>query len=326
MDTTRNRLIRILQEHNTSHVSGQYLSEQLGISRAAVWKHMKALEADGYDIDAVPRKGYQVRRSPDKLSKNTLNWQLDTEWIGRKIIFEEELDSTQVLAKSLADQGAVHGTVVLADQQLSGKGTKGRNWHSPAGTGIWMSLIIRPDFGPREAAQLTLAAAVAIARTFHKQGIKAAIKWPNDIYLGDKKLAGILTEMQAEQDYIQHIVLGIGININQTETEIAPDIRQKATSLRIETGKEWNRQELIHLIWKEFEEVYYLYTNKGFQVIRDEWMQYALRLGHRVIATTPSAVFAAVFKGIGEDGELLLENDDGSIQRLYSAELEWKEE
>lgn len=326
MNTTRNRLIRILQEHRTSYVSGQYLSEQLGISRTAVWKHMKALEADGYAIDAIPRKGYQVRQSPDKLSKNTLNWQLDTKWIGRKIIFEEQLESTQILAKSLADQGAVHGTVVIADQQTGGKGTKGRSWHSPAGTGIWMSLIIRPEFGPREAAQLTLAAAVAIARAFRKNGIDAAIKWPNDIYLGGKKLAGILTEMQAEQDYIQHIVLGIGININQTATEIAPDIRHKATSLRIETDKEWNRQELVHLIWKEFEEVYSLYTKRGFQVIRDEWMQYALRLGHRVKATAPSAVFEAVFKGIGEDGELLLENDDGSLERLFSAELEWKEE
>ncbi len=282
MDTTRNRLIRILQDHKTSYISGQNLSEQLGISRAAVWKHMKALEADGYEIDAVPRKGYQVRRSPDKLSKNTLNWQLDTEWIGRKIIFEEELDSTQILAKSLADQGAVHGTVVIADQQTSGKGTKGRSWHSPAGTGIWMSLIIRPEFGPREAAQLTLAAAVAITRVFRQNDIDAAIKWPNDIYLGGKKLAGILTEMQAEQDYIQHIVLGIGININQTVSEIDPDIRKKATSLRIETDKEWKRQELIHLIWKEFEDVYSLYINKGFQDIRAEWMQYALRLGHRV--------------------------------------------
>lgn len=326
MDTTRNRLIRILQEHKTSYVSGQNLSEQLGISRAAVWKHMKALEADGYEINAVPRKGYQVKRSPDKLSKNTLNWKLDTEWIGRKIIFEEELDSTQVLAKSLADQGAVHGTVVIADQQTSGKGTKGRSWHSPAGTGIWMSLIIRPEFGPREAAQLTLAAAVAITRVFRQNDIDASIKWPNDIYLGGKKLAGILTEMQAEQDYIQHIVLGIGININQTAAEIAPDIRDKATSLRIETDKEWKRQELIHLIWKEFEDVYSLYIKKGFHVIRNEWMQYALRLGHRVKATTPSTVFYAVFKGIGEDGELILENDDGSTQRLYSAELEWREE
>lgn len=326
MDTTRNRLIRILQDHRNSYISGQNLSEQLGISRAAVWKHMKALEADGYEIDAVPRKGYQVRRSPDKLSKNTLNWQLDTEWVGRKIIFEEELDSTQVLAKSLADQGAVHGTVVIADQQTSGKGTKGRSWHSPSGTGIWMSLIIRPDFGPREAAQLTLAAAVAIARVFRQNDIDAHIKWPNDIYLGGKKLAGILTEMQAEQDYIQHIVLGIGININQTASEIAPDIRNKATSLRIETDKEWKRQDLIHLIWKAFEDVYSLYIKKGFPHIREEWMQYALRLGYRVKATTPSAVFEAVFKGIGEDGELILENDDGSIQHLYSAELEWKEE
>ncbi|PAF38654.1 biotin--[acetyl-CoA-carboxylase] ligase [Terribacillus saccharophilus] len=326
MDTTRNRLIRILQDHKTSFISGQNLSEQLGISRAAVWKHMKALEADGYEIDAVPRKGYQVRRSPDKLSKNTLNWQLDTEWIGRKIIFEEELESTQLLAKSLADQGAVHGTVVIADQQTSGKGTKGRSWHSPAGTGIWMSLIIRPEFGPREAAQLTLAAAVAITRVFRQNDIDASIKWPNDIYLGGKKLAGILTEMQAEQDYIQHIVLGIGININQTVSEIDPDIRNKATSLRIETNKEWKRQELIHLIWKEFEDVYSLYIKRGFQDIRDEWMQYALRLGHRVKAATPTTVFEAVFRGIGEDGELILENDDGSTQRLYSAELEWKEE
>lgn len=326
MDTTRNRLIRILQDHKTSYISGQNLSEQLGISRAAVWKHMKALEADGYEIDAVPRKGYQVKRSPDKLSKNTLNWKLDTKWIGRKIIFEEELDSTQVLAKSLADQGAVHGTVVIADQQTSGKGTKGRSWHSPAGTGIWMSLVIRPEFGPREAAQLTLAAAVALTRVFRQNDIEAYIKWPNDIYLGGKKLAGILTEMQAEQDYIQHIVLGIGININQTVSEIDPDIRNKATSLRIETDKEWKRQELIHLIWKEFENVYSLYIEKGFQDIRDEWMQSALRLGHRVKAATPSTVFEAVFRGIGEDGELILENDDGSTQRLYSAELEWKEE
>ncbi|MFP7493809.1 biotin--[acetyl-CoA-carboxylase] ligase [Terribacillus saccharophilus] len=325
MNTTRNRLIRILQEHETTHVSGQYLSAQLGISRAAVWKHMKALEADGYDIDAVPRKGYQVRRSPDKLSKNTLNWQLDTKWIGRKIVFEEELDSTQALAKTLADQGAVHGTVVIADQQTNGKGTKGRSWHSPSGTGIWMSLIIRPEFGPREAAQLTLAAAVAIARVFRKLEINANIKWPNDIYLNGKKLAGILTEMQAEQDYIQHIVLGIGININQAASEVAPDIRNKATSLHIETGKVWKRQELIHLIWKELEEVYALYTQSGFHVIRDEWMQFAFRIGHRVIATTPTAVMEAIFKGIGEDGELLLENDDGTLVHLYSAELEWKE-
>jgi BirA family transcriptional regulator, biotin operon repressor / biotin---[acetyl-CoA-carboxylase] ligase len=326
MDTTRNRLIRVLQEHEGAYVSGQYLSDQLGISRAAIWKHMKALEADGYEIDAVPRKGYQVRQSPDKLSKNTLNWQLDTSWIGRKIIFEKELDSTQILAKALADQGAAHGTVVLADQQTSGKGTKGRSWHSPAGTGIWMSLIIRPDFGPREAAQLTLAAAVALTRAFRKEGIDAGIKWPNDIYLNEKKLAGILTEMQAEQDCIHHIVLGIGINVNQAETDLPPDIRDKATSLHIETQKEWKRQELIHLIWKELESVYALYTTAGFASIREEWMQLASRLGRRVKVTTPTAVFEAVFQGIGEEGELILEKTDGVTQRIYSAELEWIEE
>ncbi|WP_369813137.1 biotin--[acetyl-CoA-carboxylase] ligase [Virgibacillus halodenitrificans] len=233
MESTRNKLIDLLAKDKDTYISGQMLSEHLGISRSAVWKHMKNLEKDGYQIEGKSNKGYRIISFPDKLSENTIKWGLNTSWLGSKIIHKESTPSTQVIAHQLAQEGSPHGTIILADEQTSGRGRLNREWFSSKGKGIWMSIILRPEILPYLAPQLTLLTATVLAEVVQKNTtVTPMIKWPNDILINKKKTAGILTEMQAEQDQIQYVIIGIGMNINQTKEDIPIEIQSKATSLR----------------------------------------------------------------------------------------------
>ncbi|GGB33319.1 biotin--[acetyl-CoA-carboxylase] ligase [Virgibacillus dakarensis] len=324
MESTRNKLIKLLADSGECYISGQLLSEKLSISRAAIWKHMKELEKDGYQIEGKSKKGYRILKFPNKLSENTIQWGLNTEWLGKTIVHKQVTTSTQHIAHQLARDNADHGTIVVADEQTAGKGRMDHTWNSPKNKGIWMSLILRPATLPYLAPQFTLLTATVLADVLTEETHTAPkIKWPNDILLNGKKIAGILTEMQAEQDTIQYVVIGIGINVNQSEQELPADIRHKATSLAIETGRTWDTQKLIQRILLTFEQAYDHYLKNGFLEVKHKWESYGFKIGETIRIKTMRETWRARFMGIAEDGALLTKASDGEMKKIYSAEIDW---
>ncbi|SDO93314.1 biotin--[acetyl-CoA-carboxylase] ligase [Halobacillus aidingensis] len=325
MESTRKELIQLLNNVE-GHISGQELSGQLGISRTAVWKHMNELKKDGYEIEAVQRKGYKILSSPDKISENTLRWGLDTKWIGHELHHYDQVESTQEIVHQLAKQGKPHGTVVIADEQVKGKGRMSRNWDSPKGKGIWMSVLLRPNLPPVQAPQITLLAATVLARMIaERSALAPQIKWPNDLLINHKKVSGILTEMQAEQDTIQYIVLGMGMNVNQEDREIPADIKYKASSLKIESRQHWNIQQTVQHILRLFEETYERFEAHGFSSIKKDWEHFGYKIGEEVTISTMKKTWQATLVGIEPDGALRAKSKDGEEEKLYSAEIHWGE-
>ncbi|GAB4073598.1 bifunctional biotin--[acetyl-CoA-carboxylase] synthetase/biotin operon repressor [Barrientosiimonas marina] len=324
MQSTRYHLIELLTTTEGTYISGQLLSDRLHISRSAIWKHMKELEKDGYVIEGIPRKGYRIVQSPDKVSPNTIQWGLETEWLGQKIIHKTSTESTQEIAQQAARNNAEHGTVVIADEQTNGRGRMGRAWKSAKNKGVWMSLILRPAITPAAATRLTLLTATVLADVITKQTAAApAIKWPNDLLINHKKIAGILTEMQAEQDRTQYVIVGIGVNVNQTLYDFAAPLKQQAASIKSETGEDQPIVPLIQSLLRSFEKTYDAFIDIGFSGIKTKWETYAYRIGERIRVQTNQTVFEAVLAGIADDGALLVQTDAGETQNVYSGEISW---
>ena len=303
----RDKILKILKEAD-GYVSGERISGMLGISRAAVWKHIKALRADGYEILSVTNKGYSLCSEPENILSDRLSAALCTDHIGRNIVYMNKVDSTNEEAKRRADMP--DGTLFIAEQQESGKGRLGRLWESPRGGGIWMSLLLRPDIPLGRVSEITLAAGLAVCRAV---GCGAMIKWPNDIVIGSRKICGILTEMSAEPDTgtINYVVCGMGINVN---IESFPDdLKAKATSLLIETGERHSRDEIAARVLNEFEPVYELLCAEGFGAIREEYARMCVTLGRevRVIYRKNETIGKAA--DIDENGTLLVDTENGRI-------------
>ncbi|MEC5422485.1 biotin--[acetyl-CoA-carboxylase] ligase [Virgibacillus sp. C22-A2] len=327
MQSTRNKLIELLAANKDTYISGQVMSDQLNISRSAIWKHMKELKKDGYQIEGKSNKGYRILKFPDKLSENTIQWGLNSNWIGKTIIHKQTTPSTQIIAHQAAQEGAAHGTVIIADEQTQGKGRMNREWHSTKNKGIWISIILRPAILPYLAPQLTLLAATVLADVLNTHaGLRPLIKWPNDILLNGKKTAGILTEMQAEQDQIQYVVIGIGLNVNHEKADLPEDIRSKATSLKIETNNTLAIKEIIQSILLTFEDTYDTYIQGGFPKIKKKWEGYGFKVGEEIAIKTLRKRWKATFIGIAEDGALVTKAEDEEPKKLYSAEIEWFKE
>lgn len=327
MESTRNQLINLLAKNQDNYISGQSLSEELKISRSAVWKHMNELKKDGYIIEGLPRKGYRIIDFPNKMSENTLKWGLDTKWMGQEIIHKNSTTSTQTIAHELARDNAKHGTVIIADEQIKGKGRMNRDWLSAKNKGIWMSVILKPSIPPHLAPQLTLLTATVLADVIYKSTLmKPQIKWPNDILINGKKVAGILTEMQAEQDQIQYVVIGIGINTLHELHDLPKDLRNKMTSIKLSTDTVLDSNTFLQSLFTIFESTYSEYIDKGFSEIKLKWESYGFKVGKPISIKTLKRSWMAIFHGIATDGALLVKNSDGTIEKLYSAEINWFEE
>lgn len=323
MESTRSRLIKLLSKNSESYVSGQSLSEQLGISRNAIWKHMKDLERDGYIMDAKRSKGYRIVSFPDKVSSNTIRWGLETKWLGHHIIHKEETPSTQLIGHEAARENAPDGTIIIAEEQTAGRGRMKKNWFSDK-EGLWTTLLLRPSIPANKASELTLLTAVALRDALHQlTDLPIGIKWPNDLLIGDKKLCGILTEMQGEQDRIDYVLIGIGLNVNQDETSWDTSIRDIATSLKIETGKAWDKKEIVQTLLKYFENTYEMYLKDGFKTIKSRWEKNAFKIGETIKIKTFREEWEGRFIGISDEGALIAESSDGSPVTLYSAEIAW---
>ena len=244
------QILKMLREAD-GYISGQQLCEKFGVSRTAVWKVIRQLQEEGYEVEAVRNKGYRIIDSPDVMTKEELESLMDTKWAGKNIVYYDEVDSTNLRIKQLGDEGAPEGTLAVADRQTAGRGRRGRSWDSPAGESISMSILLRPQITPNQAPMLTLVMACSVAEGIMdckdvcgEQQIQ--IKWPNDIIIHGKKLVGILTEMSTQIDYINHVTVGVGINVNLTD--FPEEIREHATSLRLECGHKVKRAPLIAAI------------------------------------------------------------------------------
>lgn len=299
------------------YVSGQELCVRFGVSRTAVWKAINQLKKEGYEIEAVQNRGYHICSVPDVLSENELVSIRKTQWVGKKIYYFDELDSTNIKANRLAEEGAEHGTLVVANQQKAGKGRRGRGWESPAGTSIYMTLLLKPDIVPSNASMLTLVAALAVAKGIEKMtGMEVKIKWPNDIVINGRKICGILTEMSAQIDYVNHIIIGIGINVHNKE--FPQELSDRATSILMECGQSINRAALIETIWEAFEDYYDRYmTTQDMTALRQEYDAYLVNRGQRVQVLDPKEPFEGVAQGITDRGELIV--DTWESRKLVSS-------
>lgn len=319
----RKDLLDAFTNAGESYLSGQYIAELIGCSRTAVWKHIEELRKEGFELEAVRRKGYRIVKTPEKITADELRLGLKTNFIGKNIHYEESVESTQRIAHRLAYENASEGTVIIAEEQLSGRGRMDRKWHSPKYTGIWMSLILRPNIPLPKAPQLTLLAAVAIVQTIEDQtGLFPEIKWPNDILINGKKVTGILTELEAEADRINSVIIGIGLNVNQTTVDFPSELKEIATSLFIEKGEKVSRADLIKGIFMNLEKLYLLYLEEGFQPIKLLWESYAISIGKTITARTLTSSIIGKAQGITDDGVLIIEDEHGKTHHVYSADIE----
>ncbi|PLR80463.1 biotin--[acetyl-CoA-carboxylase] ligase [Bacillus canaveralius] len=322
----RKQLLDAFTNAGGEYLSGQSLADLIGCSRTAVWKHIEELRKDGFELEAVRRKGYRIMKTPEKVSADEVRLGLKTAFAGQNIHYEETVQSTQKIAHSLAFDGAEEGTVILAEEQLSGRGRLDRKWYSPKYTGIWMSVILRPNILPSKAPQLTLLTAVAVVQAIEEMtGLSPQIKWPNDILINGRKVTGILTELQADADRIISIIIGIGINVNQQEQDYPEDIRTIATSLSIEKGDKLSRAALIRMVLTRLEKLYLLYLEKGFYPIKLLWEGYAISIGKEITARTLTGNISGRALGITDEGVLMIEDSAGKVHHIYSADIELAE-
>lgn len=302
----KSEILEALRETD-GYVSGQDLCNKFGVSRTAVWKAIKQLKEAGYEIEAVPNKGYHIVSAPDLMNKVELESIRNTTWAGQEIYYYDVIDSTNIRAKELAEEGHPGGTLVVADRQEAGRGRRGRSWDSPSGTGIFMTLLLKPDMNPNHASMLTLVAAMAVARAISKcADTEALIKWPNDIVIGGKKICGILTEMSAQFDFINHIVIGIGINVHNEH--FPEEIAETAGSILLQTGKRIRRAELIEQILEQFEHYYAIFMEtEDLSGLVKEYNSILVNMNKSVRVLDPKEPFEGKAMGITKKGELIVD-------------------
>lgn len=304
------------------YLSGEDISRQLHVSRTAIWKHMQALKQEGYDIESHSRLGYRLRHAPDLLLPEEIRSRLTTAKLGQGLIYYfPELESTNNEAKKLAAAGCPEGTIILAEAQVSGRGRLARGWFSPFAKGIWLSIVLRPPFHPQEAPKCTMMAAVAVNKAIKRiAGVESGIKWPNDILFQGKKIVGILTEMSAEMDAINHVVLGMGINVNIEQQDFPEELAAIATSVAVAAGHPVSRLELLAAILEELEEVYRQAVEEGFADIFRQWRSHSVTLGQSVNVLGINNQFSGVAIDIDNDGALLVKTEQG-IERVIAGDV-----
>jgi len=320
--TNEELILGFLADGGDELTSGEALSNKLGLSRAAVWKHVEALRAKGYRIDAVPARGYRLVEVPDRLTSLELNPLLSTNELGRTVHALDAVPSTNEVAMQLAIDGAAHGEVVIAEQQTRGKGRRGRSWISPRGVNLYCSAILRPELPPQRAPELTLTAAVALAETLRDSHADAWIKWPNDVQVNGKKIAGILTELSADTDQIHHVVLGIGVNLNCKAEDLGPDVAPAAVSLMEARGEKVPRALFTAALFGRLEQRLDQHARDGFAPIQKAWRQMSSTLGQEVLVRTDRAELRGVAEDIDELGALVLRLPGGGVERVLAGDVE----
>ena len=297
-------------------VSGQALSEAMGVTRAAVWKQMEQLRAQGFVIESVGRQGYRLTACPDTLMAPVIRRGLETAWAGKAIVYLRSVDSTNRYARELAARGATEGTLVVADEQTAGRGRRGRGWISPAGEGVFMSLILRPQAHPSQVARLSLLTALAVAEGIAGEtGLDARIKWPNDIVVGGSKVCGMLLEMNADEQSVHDVVAGVGINVHQTA--FPEEIARTASSLDLLSGRRQSRAALVRAFLGAFERATALSDADMMRAYRGR----SATLGQRVQVVALSGTFTGLAEAITDAGALVVLGDDGERREVLAADV-----
>ena len=314
------RILELLRRQE-GFLSGEDIGRELSITRAAVWKGIKKLREEGYEIEAVTNRGYRLTNPETMYNKRELEQGLKTKTMGQSIYFYEETDPTNNRAREWALVGAAEGTLVVAEKQTAGRGRRGKVWESPLGTGIWMSLVLRPQIMPAEASVLTLLCGLATAEAIEAEtGLSAGIKWPNDILINGKKAVGILTEMDCEMSEVHFVIPGIGINVNTAS--FPPEIADIATSLYLECGKTVSRRRLVHKVLERLEEHYETFLRTGsFTAMLEDYRKHCITLGKEVHVLGREPFFAEALD-ITPEGELLVRRaDNGKEEVVFSGEV-----
>lgn len=322
VEKLKQEILQFLKNNMGHFISGQVISEKLGVTRAAVWKYIKILKEEGYDVESSSRKGYRLLVSVDKLTGEEIYSLLNTEYIGRNIIHFDTIDSTNVKAKQLAQAGAENGTIVISEGQTAGRGRLGRQWTSPKSKGIWLSVILKPDLEPINVANITLLGAAAVFKALSEFGIRAQIKWPNDIILNGKKLCGILTEMSCELNMINYIVMGIGINVNIQKKDFPEELLDTATSVLVEKGEILDRKKLTAALLNNFELLYNKFIKYGdIQSSIKLCKENSSVLGKKIKIIDKGNIRTAKAIDIKDNGVLIVEYDDGTMDEILSGEI-----
>lgn len=315
----KTKVLNLLSEE--LYISGEFISDALGISRAAVWKYINALKNDGYTIESSTNKGYKIVGRPDVLTTVEVTPYIKSEYIGRNILHFETINSTNTIAKELASENCPNGTIIVSEEQTSGRGRLGRQWVSPKGSGIWMSIILKPDIPPMEAYKVTIIAAAAVHGALQENGISALIKWPNDIIIEGKKVCGILTEMNAELSKIHSLVIGIGINVNTEDSEIPEDLKDKASSLRIKAERFINRKVLFGSIINHFEPLYNNFLSTGsIEASISVCREYSAVLDRDILLIEGNKSTEVKVIDINNNGHLIVQEDSG-VREVLSGEV-----
>jgi len=298
-------------------VSGERISKALGITRAAVWKRITALRERGFVIESLDRQGYLLVHVPDVLMSSLITYGLETEWAGRHVFCYESVDSTNRVLKTMAADGADHGTLVVANEQTGGRGRRGRGWLTPKDTSIAMSLLLRPEIPPAKVALLSLAASVAVAKGIRQvTGLEAGIKWPNDIVVNGKKVCGILLEMDADEQNVHYIVAGVGINVHLMD--IPEEIRATATSLDLELGHPCSRVEIVKAVMRAAEETEKLLRDGAFMSVYETL---SVTLGRPVSVQAVGETFTGTAEQIREDGVLMVRTESGAVREVMAGDV-----
>lgn len=298
------------------YVSGQEICEEFEVSRTAVWKIINKLREEGYEIVAVNNKGYRMIKAPDILSRD----EIESVTAGYKIIYEEEVDSTNNYAKRMAEAGENEDALIVTDSQTAGRGRKGRSFASERGKGIFMTILKHPKLEPQRASMLTIVAAMAAREGIYKAtGLECSIKWPNDIVYNGRKICGILTEMSAEMQNINYVVIGIGINTSQDN--FSEDIKEVAVSIKMTGKKTVKRSTIIAEVMKSFDKYFDKFEETaGLAFIREEYNKYLVNAGNKVKIISDSGAYEAVALGIDNEGRLLV-NKEGRLIKIVSGEV-----
>jgi len=312
------KILNIFRSKDGTFVSGEVLSRQLGVSRAAIWKHIENLRQEGYTIDAQPHLGYKLSGIPDRLLSSELTWKLDTKTIGKKAFCYNTLDSTMDAARRLAQDGMPEGTCIFSESQKKGRGRLGRQWQSSKSKGIYLSVILRPDMSPVESPKITLTAAVGVARAIRQAAsLEALIKWPNDILINYRKVCGILTEMNAETDKVKFLIVGIGINVNGSRKAFP----KNASTLQEEAGFRLDRIKLARAMLENLDEQYAMFKKNGFKKIIKEWAELSATLGRRIKVTCKGRKMECQAQAVDKDGALVVRLDNGFSERILSGDV-----
>jgi BirA family biotin operon repressor/biotin-[acetyl-CoA-carboxylase] ligase len=320
MGLMRDSILKALQQEG--HVSGEQLGKRFSISRTAVWKHVNELRRIGYQIDSSPRTGYSFIKSPDLVIPEEIALGLNTSIMGRRILYREEVTSTQDEAGEVARKGAEEGVVVISERQTKGRGRKGRLWSSPPREGVYFSTILRPNLKPNQIVQIPLIAGVAVCKAIRRvTPLEPRIKWPNDITIGGKKVAGILAEMSCDMDRVDHIVLGIGVNVNTRCSLLPEPTRGIATSLAERCGEYVSRVRLVQSILAEFDALYTAFLASGFDALREEWKALDSTVGSWVKVSDAEGEIKGKALDIDGEGFLLVRKENGNVKRVISGDV-----